>query len=87
MSTSGPASAPLHLPVAAKAWCADGYVWVELADGRRLGVPVNGFPRLRGAPQEKLAKVKVEARGRALRWEELDEDLSVEGLLDWKSPA
>lgn len=87
MSTSGPASAPLHHPVAANAWCADGFVWVELADGRRLGVPVGGFPRLRNAPQEMLAKVRVEARGRALRWEELDEDLSVEGLLDWQSSA
>lgn len=74
-----------HRAVAAN--YADGFVWVELTDGRRLSVLVDGFPRLHGAPQEMLAKVKVEARGRALRWEELDEVLSVEGLLYWQSQA
>lgn len=66
---------------ARRAWYADGTVWIDLEDGRRLGFPASRFPRLRGSGDELLAKVRVEARGRALRWEELDEDLTVEGLL------
>lgn len=56
-------------------------VWVELEDGREIGFPADKFRRLRDASDELLAKVRVEARGRALRWEELDEDLSIEGIL------
>jgi hypothetical protein len=39
------------------------------------------FRGLRTASMEDLGKVRVEARGTALRWEELDEDLTVEGIL------
>ncbi len=62
-------------------------VWVELADGRHVGVPAAKFPRLRNARAEALAKVRVEARGKALRWEELDEDLTVEGIVAGRFPS
>jgi len=53
--------------------------WVELSDGRTLGVPLAWFPRLlRGSPGQREA-VSLSSRG--LHWEELDEDISVEGLL------
>ncbi len=39
------------------------------------------FRLLRDATEESLAKVKIEARGKALRWEELGKDLTVEGIL------
>lgn len=72
---------------ATRAWCDGGFIWVELADGRRVGFPPDRFPRLRGADADALARVKVEARGRALRWEELDEDVSVEGILAGRWPG
>ena len=54
-------------------------MWVALADGRTLGVPLAWFPRLMDAPPEARAAVTLSAFG--LHWEALDEDLSVEGLL------
>jgi len=54
-------------------------MWVELADGRTLGVPLAWFPRLlHASPQQRNA---VELSSRGLHWEALDEDISVEGLL------
>ena len=53
--------------------------WVELSDGRVLGVPLAWFPRLlRGSPAQREA-VSLSSRG--LHWDELDEDISIEGLL------
>ena len=77
-----------HAPTRAmRAWCERGMVWIELADGRQIGVPTAKFPRLRNASQHDLAKVRVEARGKALRWEELDEDLLVEGIVAGRFPT
>jgi hypothetical protein len=59
--------------------------WVELSDGRTLGVPLAWFPRLLRASSAQREHVTVSTRG--LHWEELDEDILVEGLLagrgDW----
>jgi len=71
---------------ATRAWCERGMVWIELADGRQVGVPTGKFPRLQNASEIDLAKVRVEARGKALRWEELDEDLLVEGVVAGRFP-
>jgi hypothetical protein len=54
-------------------------MWVELSDGRILGVPLAWFPRLLHAAPEKRAAVRLSTRG--LHWDELDEDVSVAGLL------
>ncbi len=66
---------------AVRAWVIGRKVWVELEDGREIGFPAAHFPRLKDASDELLARVRLEARGVALRWEELDEDLSVAGIL------
>jgi hypothetical protein len=54
-------------------------MWVDLTDGRTLGVPLAWFPRLLNATPAQRAKVDVSRVG--LHWEELDEDISVAGLL------
>ena len=54
-------------------------MWVYLADGRILGVPLAWFPRLMAASTEERAAVTISAFG--LHWEELDEDISVPALL------
>ena len=54
-------------------------MWVDLTDGRTLGVPLAWFPRLLGAPPAERQKVELSRRG--LHWETLDEDISVAGLL------
>ena len=54
-------------------------MWVDLSDGRTIGVRLAWFPRLlRGTP-EQLEQVRISSRG--LHWEALDEDVSVAGLL------
>jgi hypothetical protein len=54
-------------------------MWVELADGRTLGVPLAWFPRLLHATAEQREQVELSRVG--LHWEVLDEDISVAGLL------
>lgn len=54
-------------------------MWVELSDGRTLGVPLAWFPRLlSGTPAE---REQVRITGRGLHWDALDEDISIAGLL------
>ena len=81
MSTSGSHPESTKTARAVRAWIDNGKVWIELDDGREIGFPPARYRRLRGASDEQLSKVSIEARGRALRWEELDEDLSIDGLL------
>ncbi len=66
---------------AVRAWVENKKIWIELQDGRVIGFPADKYRRLRNAKEELLAKVCIEARGKALRWEELDEDLTVDGIL------
>jgi hypothetical protein len=53
--------------------------WVDLDDGRTLGIPLAWFPRLLHATPEQRGKVALSRAG--LHWEELDEDISIAGLL------
>ena len=54
-------------------------MWIDLSDGRTIGVPLAWFPRLLHAAPDARKKIKVSRVG--LHWEELDEDISVAGLL------
>lgn len=54
-------------------------MWVDLTDGRIIAVPLAWFPRLLNASTEQLAKVELSPFG--LHWDELDEDISIAGLL------
>ena len=54
-------------------------MWVDLSDGRNLGVPLAWFPRLLHATREQRERVEISRVG--LHWEEIDEDISVAGLL------
>jgi len=57
----------------------DDNLWVELSDGRTLGVPLVWFPRLLAANDRQRAEFELTAHG--IHWEALDEDISVDGLL------
>ena len=54
-------------------------MWVELSDGRNIGVPLAWFPRLLNASPEQRLGFSFSRLG--LHWEGLDEDISIEGLL------
>jgi hypothetical protein len=56
--------------------------WVELDDGRTLGVPLVWFPRLLHATPEQRSSVFLSRDG--LHWEDIDEDISISGLLAGK---
>jgi hypothetical protein len=60
----------------------DTTMWVEMSDGRSLGIPLAWFPRLLHAAPEQRAHVRISVTGLGLHWDELDEDISVPGLLD-----
>jgi hypothetical protein len=57
----------------------DDSLWVELSDGRVLGVPLAWFPRLLHATPAQRENYEISREG--LHWDELDEDISVAGLL------
>jgi hypothetical protein len=54
---------------------------VALADGRRISVPLAWYPRLLRATSEQRARYQLLGEGVGIHWPDLDEDLSVAGLL------
>ena len=66
-------------PVAIAVWLEKRTVFIELTDGRIFGFPADRFKILSQATDEELKEVKIELNGYALRWENLDEDLTVAG--------
>jgi len=65
--------------VATRVWVADRTVFMELTDGRQIGFPAARFNRLAQATDEQLSAVTLRLGGTAMRWEELDEDITVTG--------
>jgi Protein of unknown function (DUF2442) len=61
----------------------DHMMWVDLTDGRTLGVPLAWFPRLLRANPPARQSVEISRIG--LHWEDLDEDISIAGLLAGRS--
>jgi len=66
-------------------WFDDNSMWVELVDGRTLGIPLAWFPRLLHATPEQRQKYELTVSG--IHWDELDEDISVAGLLAGRGDA
>jgi hypothetical protein len=54
-------------------------LWVDLDDGRTVGVPLAWFPRLLAASPEQRAQFELSPRG--IHWNLIDEDVSIDGLL------
>lgn len=66
---------------ASDVWFADDKLYVRLEDGREIGVPIDWFPKLRDASDKTRANWRFIAKGQGIHWEDLDEDISVVGLL------
>jgi len=60
----------------------DEMIHVDLADGRSISASLEWFPRLRDATAAQRDNWRLIGRGVGIHWEELDEDLSVAGLLE-----
>ena len=54
---------------------------VQLTDGRKISVPLEWFPRLKNATPKQLRNWRLIGDGVGIHWEDLDEDISIEGLL------
>jgi len=54
---------------------------VDLGDGRSISVPLAWFPRLSHATDQERGRWRLIGRGHGIHWEDLDEDISVAGLL------
>lgn len=69
-------------PRAIRAWVEKRMVFIELTDGRQISFPAARFRLLADAPDNALAQVELCLNGAALRWEELDGDITVQGIVE-----
>ena len=68
-------------PTAIKAWTEGRTIYIELTDSRIIGFPADRFKLLSEASDDQLKEVKIRLNGFALRWESLDEDITVPGIV------
>ena len=81
MTTS---AADLNIPDAVGVTVTDDTLSVELSDGRMIAVPLEWYPRLVHATPKERNRWRLIAHGHGIHWDELDEDISVEGLIAGK---
>ena len=74
----------LEIPDAVDVSVTDDTLSVELSDGRTISVPLGWYPRLIHGTLQERDKWRMIGRGQGIHWEELDEDISVAGLLAGK---
>ncbi len=70
-----------QIPEAQEVSVSEDTLKAELADGRTISVPLAWYPRLVHATQEERNNWELIGKGHGIRWPDLDEDLSVEGLI------
>lgn len=68
-------------PAAIRVWVEKRIIFIELTDGRIVGFPADRFKLLSQATEEQLKEVSLRLNGFALRWENLDEDIMVSGII------
>jgi hypothetical protein len=68
-------------PLAADVTVTESALRVSLEDGREISVPLAWYPRLRDATAAQRANWRLIGRGEGLHWPDVDEDISVLGLI------
>jgi len=53
-----------------------------IEDGRELAIPLEWFPKLRNATKKELSNWRFIGSGEGIHWDDIDEDILVENLLD-----
>jgi hypothetical protein len=71
----------IELPRAEDVRVTNHSLIVDLSDGRTISVPLEWFPRLLHATPEERRNWRLIGKGHGVHWEEIDEDISVEGLV------
>ena len=62
-------------------WFSSDMLHVRLEDGREISTPLEWFPKLRDASEEERLKWRFIGKGIGIHWDNLDEDISIKGLL------
>jgi hypothetical protein len=71
----------IEIPKAEDVRVTEDTLSVDLSDGRTISVPLGWFPRLLHAKLRERKNWRLMGRGHGIHWEDIDEDISVEGLL------
>ncbi len=74
----------IGVPAATNVVVTDDTLTVDLSDGRTISVPLAWYPRLAHGTQEERANWRLIGRGEGIHWPQLDDDISVEGLIAGK---
>jgi hypothetical protein len=74
----------IAVPAATNVIVTDDTLTVDLSDGRTISVPLAWYPRLAHGTPDERAKWRLIGRGEGIHWPELDDDISVEGLIAGK---
>ena len=74
----------IEVPDAVDVEVTEDTLSVDLADGRTIAVPLGWYPRLEQANPAERANWRLIGKGQGIHWEDLDEDISIEGLLAGK---
>jgi Protein of unknown function (DUF2442) len=81
MAGDSRSAATANEPRAASARVTAADLIVTLVDGRTVSVPLAWFPSLHGATPAQRTNLRLIGRGYGIHWPDLDEDLSIKGLL------
>ncbi len=71
----------IEVPNAENVRISEDTLSVDLSDGRTISVPLAWFPRLLQSTPEERNNWRLIGKGHGIHWEDIDEDISVEGLL------
>jgi len=71
----------VYAPAAQNVEVTDDALIVELVDGRTVSVPLAWYPRLLHGRVEERNNWRLIGGGEGIHWPELDEDVSIEGIL------
>ena len=74
----------IRIPEALNVSLTDDTLSVDLSDGRSISAPIAWFPRLLHSSEQERNNWRLIGRGMGIHWEDIDEDVSIEGLLAGK---
>lgn len=74
----------IEMPFAVDVNVTEDTISVELSDGRTISSPLGWFPRLERATEQEKRNWRIIGKGHGIHWEDIDEDISVEGLVAGK---
>ena len=71
----------IRIPEALDVSLTDDTLSVDLSDGRSISVPIAWFPRLLHSSEQERNNWRLIGKGQGIHWEDIDEDISIEGLI------